>query len=412
MKLEGPTTETDEVWSSHLRISGRVVRDRRWRFPRPLWFAIPRDLEPDWNRRGDPWLLMLLPFAMALGEPLRIPLPVDPTLLANVAKLQSLWSAWLPHRLKIIPVEAEPAPPAEPSVGRRSVSFFSGGIDSYYTALHRDRPVITDPKHYPAVAHELVFILGFERALRPQFIPKKLEALKRAAKALGDPIHILGTNLRELRLANLDWGSVLHGFALGAVGQLLSPRYSRVLIPSSHSPPHDFHWGSHPDSDPLFSSTSTEFVHHGGELGRFDKTRILSDNEHVLDAVHVCLQGQESGNCSRCGKCLRTMAALDLLGRLRQARAFDASAYHVDRLRRLQISTASGASFAHELMRAAEQRNRPDMLAALQDSLEWNFRNQRVVAALGRLERFPGLGAVSRSLQRKISRRLWARATK
>jgi hypothetical protein len=412
MNFEGPITEADEVWSSHLRISGRVVRDSRWRSPRSLWFSIPRDLEPDWNRRGDPWLLLLLPFAMALGEPLRIPLPVDPTLLANVAKLQSLWSAWQPHRLKIIPVEAEPAPPTEPSLKRRSVSFFSGGIDSYYTALHRDRPTITDPGEAPALAHELVFILAFERALRPQFVPKKLETLRRAAEAIGDPIHILATNLRELRLADLDWGGVLHGFALGAIGQLLSPRYARVLIPSSHSPPHDFPWGSHPDSDPLFSSKWTEFVHHGGEVSRFDKTRILSDNEHVLNAVHVCLHGQECDNCSRCGKCLRTMAALDLLGRLQQARAFDASAYHVDRLRRLQISTASGASFAHELMRAAEQRNRTDMLAALQDALEWNSRNQRVVAALGRLERFAGLGAVSRSLQRKISRRLWARAVK
>jgi hypothetical protein len=52
------------------------------------------------------------------------------------------------------------------------------------------------------------------------------------------------------------------------------------------------------------------------------------------------------------------------------------------------------------------------MVAALQDALEWNSRNQRVVAAVGRLEPYPGLGAVSRSLQRKLSRRLWARAIK
>jgi hypothetical protein len=52
------------------------------------------------------------------------------------------------------------------------------------------------------------------------------------------------------------------------------------------------------------------------------------------------------------------------------------------------------------------------MLAALQAALEWNSRKQRVMAVVGRLERFPGLSAVSRSLQRKIGRRLWARAIK
>ena len=104
------------------------------------------------------------------------------------------------------------------------------------------------------------------------------------------------------------------------------------------------------------------------------------------------------------------MAALDLLGRLGRTRAFDASGYSVDRLRRLQLNTASAASFAQELLQAAERLNRSDILAALQDALAWNAKNQRVVDAVGHLDRIPGLGPVARSLQRKVRRRLWARA--
>ncbi len=409
MTLENPVTLADDHWSSHVRIQADLVLDGPDRFKRRIWFAAPRELEVDLSRRGDPWLIALLPFAMARGEALRISLPVDATLFAHADELQSLWTRWNPGLLRVVPLHAEATGPPKALAHRRFLSFFTGGIDSYFTALHPELPSeVCDPATF-AKKHELVYV---------DFSPEhpasssKVDAVRRASEAIGIPIQILASNIQHLRLARLRWGEVLHGFALGAIGQLLSPRYSHVLIPSSHSPPHDFPWGSHPDSDPLFSSASTQVLHHSGGLSRFEKTRRLSNSPGVFDSVHVCFTDEQSRNCSRCEKCLRTMAALDLLGCLQASAAFDCSDYHVDRLRRLQLNTKSALSFSSELLQAAQNLGRQDMVLALQDGFAWNAKRRRVVDAIGRLGRIPGMGPIARSLQRKARRRLWMHAAK
>lgn len=87
---------------------------------------------------------------MARSEPLRIPLSVEATLLANAAALQSLWTAWQPNLLRTVPVYADPAPSPEHLTRRRSLSFFTGGIDSRFTALCSSHSTEAD--------HELIHI--------------------------------------------------------------------------------------------------------------------------------------------------------------------------------------------------------------------------------------------------------------
>ncbi|MFM1942025.1 MAG: hypothetical protein RI897_1007, partial [Verrucomicrobiota bacterium] len=287
--------------------------------------------------------------------------------------------------------------------GRGGASFFTAGIDSMLAALHPDWP---DERVGRREGDSLVHVLGFQPGLKPCHEAEFVTTLRGTAGELGYPLELIGTNVRELRFASLPWGPVYHGFALGAVAQILAARYEVVRIGSSLSPPQSNPWGSHPQSDPWFSSSGVRVIHHGGDLRRIDKIRLLARRPGLLDGLRVCYLEESGRNCGRCRKCLMVMAALDVLGCLEGVRAFEAGGYSPGELRRLWLDV--GRVFAGQLLAEARLRGRGDIAAALEEAVAWSDRNQRLLLRLGRLGRIPLLGPVVRSIQRKVRRRLCA----
>lgn len=409
MHVEMSSIGSGALWETHARVECGVQWGRRGSRRTRIWFDLPKALRPDLNPRADVWLVALLPWAMRLGEPLQLSNPVDQTLLANATKLMTIWSAWRPE-LQVVPIQAESVtatPAAEPA---RFASFFTAGVDSFFTALHPGFGQ-TDPALTAAGAqHELLYVIGFDVRLdHPELFPVRLGRLQEAADELGRPLHILATNLRALDLPGLSWGEIYHGAALGAVGQLLAGRYRRVLIASTYGPRDLSPFGSHPDTDPLMSSAALTFIHHGQELRRSEKFARLVDHELFLRSLQVCYLSPVGGNCGRCRKCLLTLAMLDLLGKLDRARTFSAAGYSLEQLRRMKVRVP-GPSLTGELLDTATALGREDVAGPLRDCLAWNLRNQRFVDTIGRLALVPGMGPIARSLQRKAARRLWAGA--
>lgn len=65
----------------------------------------------------------------------------------------------------------------------------------------------------------------------------------------------------------------------------------------------------------------------GGQKTRMDKLKYIVDQELVKKHLHVCVT--DSVNCGICGKCVRTMCALDVLDRLVEYKAcFDVKYYY------------------------------------------------------------------------------------
>ena len=83
---------------------------------------------------------------------------------------------------------------------------------------------------------------------------------------------------------------------------------------------------------PLISTSNLQFCladAKGG--GRFGKTKILSEYPPSYDNLHVCWYSDK--NCGVCGKCIRTLVALDILGVLdRYKNTFDIDAYRKNRV--------------------------------------------------------------------------------
>jgi hypothetical protein len=109
----------------HFELKGRAERVdisvSRW----------PGEPRPEWVAHAA--VILGLPIAMATGIPLQVDFPVSIRLLAAMQDIQEILSAWN-EELSVIEVRAEPMnnPVSRVSDGH-TATFFSGGVDSFYT---------------------------------------------------------------------------------------------------------------------------------------------------------------------------------------------------------------------------------------------------------------------------------------
>jgi hypothetical protein len=274
---------------------------------------------------GDPFLAAFLVPTMFLGEELAIQAPVSIRLLDSLATVQIILNHWFPAILREVAVHAPHVlKAAGPEERRGTASFFSGGVDSWYSLL----------KHSNEIS-ALVTVKGFDIPFRDETVFNDLAAAnQRIATAVGKEFIAVETNLRDCldptcaplgrRFDGDFWGYQLHGAFLASVGLCLQRQFRRVIIPSSW-PYHRLQpWGTHPLLDPLWSTGWTEFIHDGCERERLEKLRMVSRSPAALQHLRVCpVYTPGRYNCGACEKCLRTMLMLGTLGALGRASAFD-----------------------------------------------------------------------------------------
>src|SRR5262249_36919522 len=125
------------------RITARIAVESKCQVL-SYWFDVPADLRPAVSDSGNPWTVLMLPLACYFGPTLWIDRPTDRLLHDNLLVLRMIWSACYPL-LKPIAIEAQKLVnidrrevPLGPS--KRTISSFSGGIDSLFTFFrHQDR---------------------------------------------------------------------------------------------------------------------------------------------------------------------------------------------------------------------------------------------------------------------------------
>ena len=133
MKLLKVSTRVSPDDEGFVRMSGLVERKTGEQFE--IWFEVPRELEADLARSGNPWLVAMLPYALETGEVIVCEIAADAALLENLKGLVAVWCEWYPQL--IAPSFEVPLAPigAISAQGSRTAAFFSGGIDSWFTVL-------------------------------------------------------------------------------------------------------------------------------------------------------------------------------------------------------------------------------------------------------------------------------------
>lgn len=136
-----------------------------------------------------------------------------------------------------------------------------------------------------------------------------------AAAERGLPLLRLSTDLRRVTEPLPGWNHT-HVPAMAGFALLLAPQLREARIAASEGSRTTQAWPSHEASDPLWSSSSVALVHdYAVEGGRYERTAIVASDEWAMRHLKVCYARGGDGNCGTCGKCLTTMAALELLGR-------------------------------------------------------------------------------------------------
>jgi hypothetical protein len=334
----------------------------------------------------------LLPLAATLGEDLSIDLPVDIELLRGAESLLRLWKFWYPQ-LSVVSLNAPIA--AAPEVRPSGVaSFFSSGVDSFFTVLRR-----TDAQHW-------ITVQGFAMPITAnEAFARLCDRLSAIATEYGKTPVFARTNVRQTRFKQALWEALCYGPALAAVGLVFERHFSEILIPASCSFSQLCAWGSHPLSDPQFSTRATRIVHEG-IYPRVDKIKFLAGHPDVLRKLHVCLRGQDGKgqddtNCCRCEKCYRTMIVLELLGVLDQCSLFDRKAFDVQKIRHVFCGSQVEEDFFVEIRDLAIEHGRPDIAREIARSI----RRSRAIRRLRPLSRLPALWRVGDLVQKRALRK-------
>jgi hypothetical protein len=376
----------------YVRLVGDVRYDRGAPASESFWYEVPEELGGALSRSGNPWLACLLPVAAAIGEPLRLRVPVDSLLLRGASEILAIWAAWYP-RLRCVPVEADGGAPAAGGTG--SAAFFTGGVDSFFTAL-RNAP----GQDTATPVQELLTIAGLDIPLqREQAAGRRRERLRAAASRLGLGLAEIATNAKETRLREADWHDVAHGPVIVSAGLALEGRYRRLLIASTKPYGALQPLGSHPMTDPLLSTQGTRVVHDGAAFGRGAKIAFISRFDVAMEALHVCYRGKDDANCGECEKCLRTLLWLELSGRREACRTFAPGPLDLRRVEKIFV-IGSLVPYYRELRGAAARAGRRDLVRAVDRSTRRSTLRRRMVGLSERLRDRRLLWRAARPLRR------------
>lgn len=269
---------------------------------RDIWFRV-RGAEV--SGTANAFLAAALVPAMVRGWPLYISsASISRRLVSSLPHIQKILKSWWPQ-LHEVTVQSDVISVRKPT-GARSATFFSGGVDSFYTLLTRR-----------ALIDRLVFVRGFDIRRRQAALWKRaLLSAKQVANKVETPLIVVDTNVRDFLDEWAHW-EFAHGVALASVAYSIAPTLHTIMIPASHSFADQFPWGSHPMLDPLWAIEGLNVLHAGSEANRAERVAAISDWQLALDHLRVCwLNPKGAYNCGRCEKCLRTMISLHAAGAL------------------------------------------------------------------------------------------------
>jgi hypothetical protein len=361
-----------------VRLCGEVTYDDGKCAPEIYWFDVHEKYADFLSTSGNPWVTCLLPLAVSLGEPLRVCRPVDGVLFENASELMNIWACWHPH-LRVVPVEADVVNSGEQKDSGKTAAFFSGGVDSFYTAL-RTQELSNRAIH----VEELLHVWGFDIPLNnSDSYYRMISKLRVAASALGKELIEIITNIRTTRLDKTGWGkwdgwgALYHASALASVGLALEKRYGKVLINSSFGYNYLHPWGSNPLTDPLMTTSQTRIVHYGAGSSRIQKLEYLTKHDVALRYLHVCPKLGTDTSCGNCRKCYYTMTTLLLLGALDRCPTFGKITFDVRKVEHIYSCDDCDRAGLKALQALALQRGRPDIAKAIDRSFSNTDRVDR-----------------------------------
>jgi len=352
---------------------------------RELYFEYPARFGAFVSPHADAFAAVMLPAAMRAGEDLVIVPPLSEPLAFQLGRIRDVFHCWYPGEMRRIGLDVRVRPPAAPRQRLRGATFFSGGVDSFYTLLKFLRS-----ERLPAPLTHFIFMRGVAFPLdEGAAVEEGLRTVTAVADRLGIDVIAGTTNLRTVFPESfLRWERHFFGSALAGIALSLGAGLDCVCIPSSFTYRHLVPHGSHPLLDEWYSTEDVRLVHDGCEVSRAEKVArsVEWDRDLVMRHLRVCIWNADGvENCGRCRKCVRTAIALEILGVLQDMPSF----VRKDREEWESVTANDHLVLIEENLALARERHAdPELLALLQRAAKAHVRRERIrnLAAGARLD--------------------------
>jgi hypothetical protein len=285
------------------------------------------------EERSDAFLAALLFHALSHGHDLRFEAAISDRLFYQLEStlIDFLISIYPERKLRRIKIEAPLDGNALPSAQACGTGI-SCGIDSLAAVARQ-----SDRKYGPmGLTHLCFFDTGSHGqdgtpAEQLLFQQRKSRSVAFCVDA-GFPYVEVVSNISELY--DVAFG-LTHTYRNIAAVLALQKLFSSYYYASAYTAPSFL---EHTDDPayfeilllPMLATQDTRFYSSEATLGRYEKTRLVT--EYQLSRIYLNVCNVQNINCGKCNKCLRTLLALDALGKLDDfSEVFDLAAYRSNR---------------------------------------------------------------------------------
>src|SRR5262249_15192390 len=127
----------------------------------------------------------------------------------------------------------------------------------------------------------------------------------------------------------------------------------------------------------LFSTQRMRVMQDGAPFSRGQKLEYIAPSSIVQRYLRVCWRSGTDQNCGRCGKCLRAMVALEVLGFRDRCTSFPAGALSLTSIAKIYYDDKHMIDRGWDLHSLVVRKGRGDIARAIRHSLNRSLRLQR-----------------------------------
>jgi hypothetical protein len=325
MKISDFKTDTKDNLT---RVSATLIWEDRHRTSEEIYVATTPEFAKDLSCNPNTFLLAATIVAFYYGEKrVLIDAEICPELRDGLITSMHWMRSWYKMERDIIQIEAKTNfKPSNTGKADRAGMLFSGGIDSFAT-LRKNH--LNFGEEHPGYIKDGLIVYGISDTKLEEF-EQAVTSLTPIAEEAGINLIPVYTNMyrhiRDLEDDNYTfWRYYFGGAALAAIAHAFVNRLNLLYIASTSEIEHIEPWGSHPLTDPNYSSNDLRIKYDSVYLSRLDKTKLVADWDFAIQNLRVCdnpILPTGYLNCGYCAKCSVTIATLIALNALDKTNVF------------------------------------------------------------------------------------------
>lgn len=247
-----------------------------------------------------------LPIAMTQGVDLHLHGTISQRTLDSATKISRIWAQWVAGFYNPVTITADNISSSY-QIGSRKLTFFSGGVDSTYSAY---KSYLENGKNSDSLTiHGMDYKFDDDSRFIDLF-----EQTKQFRSEVFNQSRVIKTNIYTIYNkigCNPKGTHVTHIFSLFSCGSLFD-EYNIYQIAADYRLDQQYivhPYGSNSATNRLMFNTNGQLSTLDDDVTRSEKVEFLANSTLDLTTLSICVDyNSRPKNCGKCSKCVRTKA--------------------------------------------------------------------------------------------------------